>query len=136
MPTPPYLTQSTLRDRRRRTAKRLRRMRVVGAVVVIAAIAGGVLLVQSTSRGTPRASRHAAHAAVHAVARQPLSADGLPLSRPALALTGMANPLTDPVQMPFANPPRAGMLFNLATGQVLWERNPLPARCASRASRR
>ncbi len=26
--------------------------------------------------------------------------------------------------MPFRHPPRAGLLFNLSTGQVLWQRNP------------
>jgi D-alanyl-D-alanine carboxypeptidase (penicillin-binding protein 5/6) len=30
----------------------------------------------------------------------------------------------DPVKMPFGKPPRAGLLFDLDTGRVLWRRNP------------
>ncbi len=31
---------------------------------------------------------------------------------------------TDAVHVAFHEPPRAGLLFNLDTGQVLWQRNP------------
>lgn len=30
----------------------------------------------------------------------------------------------DPVRMPFDKPPKAGLMFDLDTGQVLWRRNP------------
>ncbi len=49
---------------------------------------------------------------------------GLPLGKPALALTGIGDPQRDPVHVAFHTPPRAGLLFNLDTGQVLWQRNP------------
>jgi D-alanyl-D-alanine carboxypeptidase len=52
-----------------------------------------------------------------------LSQSGLPLGRPALALAGITTPQRDPVQIAFRSPPRAGLLFNLSTGQVLWQRN-------------
>jgi D-alanyl-D-alanine carboxypeptidase len=53
-----------------------------------------------------------------------LSADGLLLSKPTLNLSGIASPASDPVQLQFRHPPRAGILFNLSTGQVLWQRHP------------
>jgi D-alanyl-D-alanine carboxypeptidase len=39
-------------------------------------------------------------------------------------LQGLGDPLADPVGLFFHRPPRAGLLFNLDTGQVLWQRNP------------
>jgi serine-type D-Ala-D-Ala carboxypeptidase (penicillin-binding protein 5/6) len=56
--------------------------------------------------------------------RPALSPAGLPLGHPPLALN-LADPRADPVDLPFEDPPRAGLLFNLDTGQVLWQRNPL-----------
>jgi D-alanyl-D-alanine carboxypeptidase (penicillin-binding protein 5/6) len=52
------------------------------------------------------------------------SATGLPLGQPALALN-LANAQRNPVHLAFKHPPRAGLLFNLDTGRVLWQRNPL-----------
>jgi serine-type D-Ala-D-Ala carboxypeptidase (penicillin-binding protein 5/6) len=64
-----------------------------------------------------------------AVARSPL---GLALGTPPLALAGLGSPQSDAVQLHFRKPPRAGLLFNLDTGRVLWQRNPLErARIAS-----
>jgi serine-type D-Ala-D-Ala carboxypeptidase (penicillin-binding protein 5/6) len=60
-------------------------------------------------------------AAARAPARSPL---GLPLGTPPLRLTGIGAPRAEPVHIAFHHPPRAGLLFNLSTGQVLWERNP------------
>jgi D-alanyl-D-alanine carboxypeptidase (penicillin-binding protein 5/6) len=51
------------------------------------------------------------------------SAIGLPLGRAPLALA-LGSPQDDPVHALFQVPPRAGVLFNLSTGQVLWQRNP------------
>jgi D-alanyl-D-alanine carboxypeptidase len=53
-----------------------------------------------------------------------LSQTGLPLGRPALTLTGLGRAGDDQVKLAFHDPPRAGILFNLSTGQVLWQRNP------------
>ncbi len=49
-----------------------------------------------------------------------LSRAGLPLGRPPLALD--LNARADPVQVSFHHEPRAGLLFDLDTGRVLWQR--------------
>jgi D-alanyl-D-alanine carboxypeptidase len=53
-----------------------------------------------------------------------LSAIGLPLGKPALALKWLGLERQDAVHIAFHHPPRAGILFDLSTGQVLWQRNP------------
>jgi D-alanyl-D-alanine carboxypeptidase (penicillin-binding protein 5/6) len=94
---------------------------IVAAVIVIA-LAG-----PSTTPGSisPAARHHpkgqSATATLAGPARSPI---GLPLGKPALALAGIGYPRHDPVQIHFHQPPRAGLLFNLDTGQVLWQRNP------------
>jgi D-alanyl-D-alanine carboxypeptidase len=111
---------------RRRSAerRRRRRTRLIGGLALIAVLAiAGVLLAGSPSH----AGRHAAHAPARASAASTpprLSQTGRPLGRPPLKLNGVANPAADPVQLAFHKPPRAGILFNLDTGQVLWQRNP------------
>jgi serine-type D-Ala-D-Ala carboxypeptidase (penicillin-binding protein 5/6) len=56
--------------------------------------------------------------------RRPRSRLGLPLGRPSFALE-LAG--AEPVQAPFHHPPRAGLLFDLDTGRVLWAREPTRA---------
>jgi D-alanyl-D-alanine carboxypeptidase len=87
------------------------------ALVLALALAG--------SSGEPRgAKRTAVHASASAHPPTPRSPAGLPLAAPAFALGGLHTPALDPVHLSFARPPRAGLLFNLQSGQVLWERNP------------
>jgi serine-type D-Ala-D-Ala carboxypeptidase (penicillin-binding protein 5/6) len=76
----------------------------------------------SASASTHRVYRHM-HAAstVAATARSPI---GLPLGKPPLALAGIGDPQRDPVHVAFNEPPRAGLLFNLDTGRVLWQLHP------------
>jgi D-alanyl-D-alanine carboxypeptidase len=57
-----------------------------------------------------------------AVPRSPL---GLPLGQPPLPLAGAGRPARDPLHLRFANPPRAGILVDLDSGRVLWQRNAL-----------
>jgi D-alanyl-D-alanine carboxypeptidase (penicillin-binding protein 5/6) len=116
-------------SRRRRDLARQRRQRrraiAAGAVLIGLLIAAAVALVLSKAGGhdTRAATKHtAAHAHPTAVAPT-RSAIGLPLAKPALALTGIGSPQQDVVHIPFHSPPRAGVLFNLSTGQVLWQRN-------------
>ena len=45
-----------------------------------------------------------------------------PCSRPEPVATTLLR-RSDPIQLRFLHPPRAGVLFNLRTGQVLWQRN-------------
>lgn len=56
-------------------------------------------------------------------ATQALSPAGLPLGRASLALNLSGS--GDPVQAAFHNSPRAGLLFDLKSGRVLWQLNPL-----------
>jgi serine-type D-Ala-D-Ala carboxypeptidase (penicillin-binding protein 5/6) len=55
----------------------------------------------------------------------PRSADGLALASPPLALSDIGAPQRDPLQVSFHKPPRAGLLFDLDSGRVLWQRNAL-----------
>jgi D-alanyl-D-alanine carboxypeptidase (penicillin-binding protein 5/6) len=95
------------------------------ALVIVAALVVVALAKSHTSHGSTGAGTHAAPAG-HGTASAPatVSQSGLPLGKPAFPLSGIATPLKDPIQIAFANPPRAGLLFNLSTGQVLWQRNP------------
>jgi D-alanyl-D-alanine carboxypeptidase len=40
-------------------------------------------------------------------------------------LAGLGAPQRDPLAIRFRHPPRAGLLFDLRSGRVLWQRNPL-----------
>jgi D-alanyl-D-alanine carboxypeptidase (penicillin-binding protein 5/6) len=93
--------------------------------LAIAVAAVVVALANShTSHGSTAAEAHAQRPAHASATPAPvLSQDGLPLGKPALALTGIAVPQQDPVRVAFRAPPRAGLLFNLSSGQVLWQRN-------------
>jgi serine-type D-Ala-D-Ala carboxypeptidase (penicillin-binding protein 5/6) len=91
---------------------------LVALVVLVMALhsGGGHGAATASTRLTPRSPT--------AVFTPPTrSASGLPLSQPALKLSLTAT--QDPVRLTFAHPPRAGLLFNLDTGRVLWQRNPL-----------
>lgn len=130
MNSSPFLTPGQSRQRRALAARRRRRRRmaVLGVLVlgVLAVLAGQMGLASGSGerpRGSAAARLDGAPRAAHAnaPARSPY---GFPLAKPALALTGISTPLEDPVQVAFSHPPREGLLFNLSTGQVLWEHNP------------
>jgi serine-type D-Ala-D-Ala carboxypeptidase (penicillin-binding protein 5/6) len=125
----PFMTPDMSRVRRARAARRrrMRRLTAAGILLLAVVVAVVVLVLQ---RGP---SAHPAHAArtrtvpartERSVARPALSPAGLPLARPALSLSGIATPRRNPLHIAFHNPPRAALLFNLKTGQVLWQRNP------------
>ena len=131
MSTSPFMTPNH-RHRRREVAYRRRRRRqrtllagalalaLVTAVVVMALARSG-----ATHDPTAAAARrhHTGRSATTSVgtARSPV---GLPLGKPPLALAGIGDPAADSVHVAFPEPPRAGLLFNIDTGQVLWQRNP------------
>ncbi len=133
--TSPFMTPSRRRSREAARRRRKRRRTALGSIT-LAIVALAVILVLVHSQDThssPTVGKHGAHLAQRssgqsysAVANgvQTRSAMGLALGEPSLHLN-LADPQSDPVQLPFHNPPRAGLLFNLATGRVLWERNPL-----------
>lgn len=125
----PFLTPGHSRNRRALAARRRRRRRLIalGALLVIAVAVVGALAFASRAGERPHASARAAHtrgqhsgAPVAAAARSPA---GFPLAKPPIALSGISTPSKDPVHIAFRDPPRAGLLFNLTTGQVLWQRN-------------
>ena len=97
-------------------------------LTLLAAFVATTALTKSSGHGSAAASsstakrRHTA-AAPASTAAASLSPAGLPLGKPPLVLTGLATPQQDPVHVTFHAPPRAGLLFNLSTGQVLWQRN-------------
>jgi D-alanyl-D-alanine carboxypeptidase len=111
-------------------ARRRGRRRSVAAVVAVAlALAGAVAtaLLAGAGHGSGRASARTAGEPARATAppAPAVSPTGLPLGRPALALSGLGDPSADALHVPFRHPPRAGLLFDLSSGRVLWQRNAL-----------
>ncbi len=140
MSNSPFLAQGSGSRRSRAAARRRRRRRRLisaGALaIVLAGVAVVLMLGQSGGKhGAASAStaarmragvraRHAAHAVPTSVPSYPSathSQSGLPLGRPPLALDLNAS---EPVRVAFHHEPRAGVLFNLDSGQVLWAREP------------
>jgi D-alanyl-D-alanine carboxypeptidase (penicillin-binding protein 5/6) len=129
----PFMTPDQSRRRRDLARRRRRRRRVVGlglcALVVVVAVAAVVFAKSaghgsgsgsaSKSQSKPATARHA-----DAVVAPTLSAIGLPLGKPTMKLAGIGLPQKDVVHIAFHQPPRAGILFNITTGQVLWQRDP------------
>ncbi len=131
MSGPPLLTFDESRRRRALARRRRRRRRALGfgALVVVliagAAVAAALSKSHAHRHGRATASTRHAHASRPSPPPRPaLSATGLPLAKPALALAGLDRPERDAVHVAFRHPPRAGLLFNVRTGQVLWQRNP------------
>jgi D-alanyl-D-alanine carboxypeptidase len=126
----PFLTPGHSRNRHALAYRRRRRrlgaagalvLAVLVGVVVELALAGGAGEHARVSTRTHIVGAHGrATAAASAAPRAPY---GFPLAKPALALSGISTPQKDPVQVSFRDPPAAGLLFNLSTGQVLWQHN-------------
>jgi D-alanyl-D-alanine carboxypeptidase len=118
--------------RRRELARRRRRRRRaigLGAFALLAVLAIALVVALSKSGGDDRGDRASTAAGSKPAHPKPvvkptLSAIGLPLAKPALSLRGLGLPQGDSVHIAFHHPPRAGILFDLDTGQVLWQRNP------------
>ncbi|MEA2225420.1 MAG: hypothetical protein QOE67_702, partial [Solirubrobacteraceae bacterium] len=125
----PFMTPDQSRRRRDLARQRRRRRRAIGlgafALAVLVAVAVVVALSKSGGHGSAAASTAKARTARVKQAPAPArSATGLPLGKPALALKGIGLPQQDSVHVAFHHPPHGGVLFNLSTGQVLWQRNP------------
>ena len=120
----PFMTPSQSRQRRAQAAARRRRRQLLGAAVLVAAVIAAGITLALAGGGKASAHPHSHRSSRHAVAAVPVRSQlGLPLGRPALKLTGLGDPAADAVPIVFHHPPRAGLLFNLDTGQVLWQRN-------------
>jgi D-alanyl-D-alanine carboxypeptidase (penicillin-binding protein 5/6) len=121
----PFMSPDQSRRRRALAARRRRRRQlgVLATLAVAALVAVTAMALGGASKGTSqkRSSRRAP--AARAPAAPALSAAGLTLAKPALALAGITAPRLDPIHLAFHHPPRAGLLFNLSSGQVLWQRN-------------
>jgi serine-type D-Ala-D-Ala carboxypeptidase (penicillin-binding protein 5/6) len=129
MNLPPPLTPSSGLGHRARAARRRRRLRLAGfgALLALAVAAAVLVLTPGAGSRTGRHARDRAPAAARATPPPPapaLSPAGLPLGAPAFALTGVGDARADPIKVAFHHPPRAGLLVDLTTGRVLWQRNP------------
>jgi serine-type D-Ala-D-Ala carboxypeptidase (penicillin-binding protein 5/6) len=127
MTSSPFLTPEGSRLRRAEAARRRRRNRIAGAgLCTLAALAAAILLLWPGGGADRRGARAAGtrSSSVRVPAAPKVSQTGLALGRPPLLLKGLAEPARDPIKLQFRHPPRAGLLFNLDTGQVLWQRNP------------
>jgi len=126
----PFLTPGHSRNRRAlavRRRRRRRRLASLGALVLLAAAAllGEMALASGSRKGAHHGGLGGGLARrARPTAKLALSPHGFPLAAPALALRGISTPQSDPVHIAFSDPPRAGLLFNLTTGRVLWEQNP------------
>jgi D-alanyl-D-alanine carboxypeptidase (penicillin-binding protein 5/6) len=124
----PFLTPGNS-GRHRARARRRRRRRVALGLLAVAVLVVLVaeLALASRSGESPHRSLRAALPAPAARSAPPhaISPAGFALAKPALALSGISTPSEDPVHIAFRDPPRAGLLFNLTTGQVLWQHNAL-----------
>lgn len=128
MSASPFLTPPDRSRRRELSRRRRRRNRLLLAGGLALAIVAALVLVAVGSSHTTHGSKSARTGTSRPVQATPPAAPasspaGLPLGKPALVLTGISAPQQDPVRVAFATPPRAGLLFNLNTGQVLWQRN-------------
>jgi D-alanyl-D-alanine carboxypeptidase len=128
----PFMTAAQSRRRRELARHRRRARRRAIAIGTLAAVIVGALVVMalakvhthsSASASSPRAHLHA-RTLPQSRPRPTRSPIGLPLGTPPLTLTGIGDPQRDSVHVAFHTPPRAGLLFNLDTGQVLWQSNP------------
>ncbi|HEY2630812.1 MAG TPA: hypothetical protein VGI26_00360 [Solirubrobacteraceae bacterium] len=139
----PFLERSAraIRAREAKMRRRRRRRQFGAAGVVLLAVAAAVFALSrtSTTHGSEATSTstatHTSPGASHSAPN--LSPAGLPLGRPPLTLTlagiphdgGQAGEVGTSggegvVQVAFHYPPRAGLLFNLDNGKVLWQLNP------------
>jgi D-alanyl-D-alanine carboxypeptidase (penicillin-binding protein 5/6) len=94
---------------------------LTGAVVALAA-GGGLTGCGDAGGGTKGAAAAAPPAAPLQIANGPIT----PGTGPRPLAVNLADP-RDPVDPHFKRPPRAGLLFDLDTGRVLWRRNPTRA---------
>jgi D-alanyl-D-alanine carboxypeptidase (penicillin-binding protein 5/6) len=98
---------------------------VLALAVALAALLGAFSGASARPRAPRIPTRIAAAPKLAPPPPEPRSATGLALGTPPLALSGIGATRTDPLQVYFHKPPRAGLLFDLDSGRVLWQRNAL-----------
>jgi D-alanyl-D-alanine carboxypeptidase (penicillin-binding protein 5/6) len=128
MSTPPFMTPGQSRERRELATRRRRRRRRLGVaaslIVLIALVLGAVALSKGSSGGHHDTPIGTLTRAAGKPLQPLLSPAGFVLAKPAFALSGISDPSATPLQVDFHDPPRAGLLFNLSSGEVLWEHDP------------
>src|SRR4051812_23056599 len=105
-----------------RRNRRARRLRALLPLVLVAAVAAGAWFVlgdsgASNAPAPPAAAVNGPPALKHRAKEIKPSRNAPP---PGIDLFG-----AKPVRVHFKHPPRAGLLFDVKTGHVLWARNPL-----------
>jgi serine-type D-Ala-D-Ala carboxypeptidase (penicillin-binding protein 5/6) len=131
----PFLPPSRRRSREAARRRRRRRRRTLAGVALIPGIivAVAVLILAQPwhthaadaarhTESTGPAARGAGRSSSGLATATARSAIGLPLGRAPLPLDLTA---PDPLHLGFPEPPRAGLLIDLNSGRVLWQRNPL-----------
>ena len=98
----------------------MRRRRRRGRVVAALALAALAALVLAARAGDPRATGRAPGVVVLDAGTEPLAGGGTTPRRLAVRLDGAR----DAVALRLRHPPRAGLLFDLESGRVLWRRAP------------
>lgn len=121
MSTSPFLDTSARGRRREAQRRRRARRRLLVALLAVAALLGlGWFVGTGQDTGPAGPSRASAGADPSAVAA------GAPAGQTALGPLPLSVDLEDrddPVRLRFKRAPRAGLLVNLDTGEVLWRRN-------------
>jgi serine-type D-Ala-D-Ala carboxypeptidase (penicillin-binding protein 5/6) len=119
----PFLSPSPRHSRRRLAAHRRRRLRRrLGSGLVLGVAVAGVLLGTGALGSSAHSGSHRPHASANPAADRGRAHTA---TRTAGVTLG-ANP-TQPLPLAsfhFARPPRAGLLFDLSSGRVLWALNP------------
>jgi D-alanyl-D-alanine carboxypeptidase (penicillin-binding protein 5/6) len=94
--------------------------RIIGAVVLLAAIAVGAAFALHGGGGPGPAAAQGSSSALQQAANGPPSLKDIARRPLDVALRDKI----DPVGMDFKDPPKSGLLFDLDTGEVLWRRDP------------
>src|SRR5688572_20507981 len=97
------------------------RIAIAALLVVLAWAAAAAFALKDDEKGGRGGMQMIPEAAITAV-----TPDGgtAPVARPASRFTVGPIPTDPPVQVEFADPPRAGVLFDVDTGEVLWTLHP------------
>jgi D-alanyl-D-alanine carboxypeptidase len=105
-----------------RHRRRPLRWAAAALAIVLLGAAAALIVAAGGSSGHARSSRAHARAGAAAPPAPAVSPAGLPLAAAAFRLYGLGAP-RDRVPLSFHAPPRAGLLFDLDSGQVLWQRH-------------
>jgi serine-type D-Ala-D-Ala carboxypeptidase (penicillin-binding protein 5/6) len=121
----PFMAPSGRRRSREAARRRRRHRRMVAGIALVVALAVAATLIRPWHTHASAATRHGRHTGALARVLHPeLSPAGLPLGKPPLTLS-LADPAAnDPIHLDAPEQPRAGVLFNLDTGRVLWQLHP------------